>query len=186
MKRLSLLLLGLVCFSVVVVAAPDQKLFHDIKISNIIISEESLRCSKEVLVLVDLENKGAFTEQVYVELLNAHLGVHAFSPPLEVLPKSREQVLMPLYFPKEPQGTYTFDIYLYGGENIHQTFQTFSFAGCKTVQLTSFIQDQQPVTLPRPSSLHANEEPFSLLFLGTLVLALLLGLAATLALFRFL
>ncbi len=186
MRILIFLVAVALLFSVFTFAAPDQKLFHDIRISSIIITEESLHCNKEVLVLVDIENKGTFTEQVYVELLNAPLGVHAFSPPREVLPRSREQVLMPLYFNEEPQGAYTFDAYLYGGHKIQQTFQAFTFAGCKTVQLTSFIQQQQPVTLHQQSSLQSDEEPLSLLFLGTLFLVLFLLILASTALFRLL
>lgn len=184
MKTLPVLLIVLLLFSSLVSAAPEKKLHHDIHISSIIITAESLRCSKEVLVLVDVANEGTFTEDIYIELLNKPLGVHAFSSSVKVRPRSREQILLPLYFSEEPQGTYTFDAYLYTGKDIQEAFQSFTFAGCKTVQLTSFIQDQPPVTLPRQSSPQDNEEPLDLLFLGTLLLIVILVILACTAMLR--
>src|SRR3989338_9453993 len=141
MKTVVSLLLFVFTLSIVVSAASDKTLYHDIKISQLIITEQSLHCSKEVLVMVDIENEGTFTEDVYVELMSKPLGVHAFSPSTKVYARSREQILLPLYFAEEPQGTYTFDVYFYTGHSIQPSFHTFTFSGCKTVQLTSYIRD---------------------------------------------
>lgn len=184
MKSISLLLLFLVLGALPVSAAPEKKLFHDIKISSIIITEESLRCSKEVLVLVDIVNKGAFPEDVYVELINRPLGVHAFSPIVTIGPRSREQVLIPLSFAEEPQGTYLFDAYLFTGSNIQATFQSFTFAGCKTVKLASLLQEQPPLPLPQPASPPSSQGRVDLLFVSTLLLATILVLLGCVALFR--
>ncbi len=183
MKSLTLALIVLFCLTSFVAAAPEKKLEHDISISSIIISAESLRCSKEVLVLVDIVNAGSFTEEAYVELLNKPLGVHAFSPSTKIEPRSREQILIPLYFSEEPQGKFTFDAYLYSGKDIKESFQSFTFAGCKTVQLTSYIQDPPTAHLPSLSSQQVDEPPVDLLLASTLVIVgmlLILGSAALL------
>src|SRR3989344_2158941 len=167
MKTVVSLLLFVFTLSIVVSAASDKTLYHDIKISQLIITEQSLHCSKEVLVMVDIENEGTFTEDVYVELMNKPLDIHAFSPSTKVYARSREQILLPLYFDQEPQGTYTFDAYFYTGRNIQPSFHTFTFSGCKTVQLTSYIQDTPPQKTFLSSS-PAHEQPMDFLLISTL------------------
>ncbi|MBI1972432.1 hypothetical protein HYS50_00320 [Candidatus Woesearchaeota archaeon] len=184
MKIVSLALLLLTVGTMVVGASPEKKLLHAITISSMLITEQSLRCSKEVLVLVDLENDGSFTEDAYVELINKPLGVHAFSSPVQVRPRSREQVLIPLFFSEEPQGTYTFDAYLYTGRNIQEAFQPFTFAGCKTIKLTSSLSDLPVATLVQPSPSPEDEEPVDWLFMSTLFLVALLVIVASTAILR--
>lgn len=184
MKSLVYLLLLFCLVSTVVSAAPNKVLVHDIRIANLIISEQSLHCTKEILVLVDVENKGTYTEDVYVELVNKPLNVHAFSPSLQVRPRSREQILFPLYLKEEPQGKYTFDAYLYSGKEIRQAFDSFTFSGCKTVQLTSYIQTQPPVKIPLQSSPAVQENDVDLLLVSTLLIVALLLLTASAALVR--
>ena len=184
MKIIPFLLLGLIALAPLLAAAPERKLYHDVHISSIIITEQSLRCSKEVLVLVDIENEGTFTEDVYVELLNKPLQVHAFSSSMQVGPRSREQILIPLYFSEEPQGKYTFDAYLFTGKDIQEMFQSFAFAGCKTVQLTSYIPDQRLSSFPQQSAPQVDEEPIDLLFVSTLFILTVLLLLGSTALFK--
>ena len=185
MKFLPLIILvSLFLLSTVVSAAPNKVLAHDIKIANIIISEQSLRCNKEILALVDVENKGTYTENAYVELVNRPLGIHAFSPTLQVSPRSREQILFPLYLQEEPQGEYTFDAYLYSGKEIQQAFETFTFSGCKTVQLTSYIQAQSPMKIPVQSPPAVQENAVDFLLVSTLLIVAFLLLTASAALVR--
>ncbi len=186
MRLFHLLLLLVFIVAAPLMAAPEKKLYHDIKISNMLINEASLRCSKEVFVLIDIENEGTFTEDMYVELINKPLSVHAFSSPVQVAPRSREQVLIPLYFNEEPQGAYTFDAYLYADKDIQEAFQTVTFAGCKTVKLTSYIQDPPPVTVLQQSSPQHDEAPVDWLLVGTLFLVILLVLLACTAILRLL
>lgn len=187
MKSLLSVLLMLFFLSILVSAAPTKVLTHDISISDIIISEQSLRCNKEILVLVDVENKGTYTESISVELVNTALDIHAFSPTLQVSPKTREQILLPLYLPEEPQGKYTFDAYLYTGKEIQQTFATFTFSGCKTIQLTSYMQQQQPQLaqqLPQQSSPAVHENTVDFLLVSTIIIIIFLLLTASAALLR--
>lgn len=184
MKSLLSVVLMFCFLSMLVSAAPIKVLEHDISISDIIISEQSLQCSKEILVLVDVENKGTYTEDVSVELVNKQLEVHAFSPTLQVSPKTREQILIPLYLPEEPKGTYTFDAYLYSGKEIQQTFATFTFKGCKTVQLTSYMQPQLLQPPPQQSSLPVQENTADPLLVSTLFIIVFLLLTASVAFLR--
>ena len=186
MKLFPLLLGVLFLLSVVVTAVPDTKLYHDVKIAQVIITEQSLRCSREVLVIVDVKNAGTFAEDVYVELINKELGVHMFSPSTQVAARSREQVLMPLYLPEEPQGKFTFDTYLYTPQNIQPSFHAFTFAGCKTIQLTSYIQDTSSPSrsiVPLSSPVQ-HEQPIDFLFVSTLFIVACLVILGSLALFK--
>lgn len=186
MKTVCFIFVSILLLSSLALAVPEQKLFHDITIHQMLIPEQSLHCNKEILFLVDLQNKGTFSEDISLELVNKELQVHAFSPTLTLIAGTSKQLYFPLFFIEEPQGTFTFDAYLHTEQGIKQSLETFTFTGCKTIHLTSVIQEQQPFSLPQQTLPPQKEEkkPVDLLLVGTLFLFGTLFILGSFALLR--
>jgi len=109
--------------------SPDD--LHNIKLKDIFISDDQLKCPDHLSVLVEVQNEGKTGENVFIELSNEKLKLSEISQIFNIKPGSIEVITFDLNLPNSIEGEQEFEAQAFFNKESHRIFRSFKFEECE-------------------------------------------------------
>ncbi len=109
--------------------SPDD--LHNIKLKDIFISDDQLKCPDHLSVLVEVQNEGKTDENIFIELSNDKLKLSEISQIFNIKPGSIEVITFGLNLPNSIEGEQEFEAQAFFNKESHRIFRSFKFEKCE-------------------------------------------------------